>query len=331
MLAIFAAALMMAPSNGAALTPTSTGQDLTIRVSGSNFVTGDTVFVTIQYNVTEWWVKNNASIIVSHQASGNIYSMTTVNLSFNGTANYSLVLQRPMQFGDYFVWVRVANISAFKSFTVQPSILDLWDAQNKDAAARIKTDQAAGRAILVAFVAMPVGVCVAILFSYWQWRMPDPTKDEIKLWFLSKWDFWKLRWFVKDLRDLDRRRYARRNFPAIAQCAKENGEYHRKKDALLKFADAMERRVDKLTVRSTGAAKFVSDMRESAKEYDVMIAENEKAIEEQKDNAQIMALEMNHKKVRDPGLGKREMQALRVKKRIETIARAGSEDTEVGE
>lgn len=292
-------------------------ENLEVTLSNTNLLAGDKLTVFIKYNTTAWWIRYNATVILSHISTGEIYAMSQVNLSYDGRANWTVELHRPIAFGDYLVWVRVGNISVFKDIMVQPSIFDLWDLNKRSAEESATTQRLAERAIFVAFILPTFGVGAAILFSYWMWRIPSPEKDELANWFLSKWDLHKLSKLVKDIRDLDRRSYARRRAPSVMEAEKEIAMLQRKRRALLELAESIKAREDKLKTRSKLVEEYRSDLEGTAKDLEERIGHYEETIEDQLETIQVKALEKNRKRLRDPTLGKRDMEAVRLRRMLE--------------
>jgi hypothetical protein len=294
--------------------------DISVTLSAKSIVPGETLFVEIQVNTSNPWEIRSVNIIISHVETGEVVVMASVNLTHFGEANYSYTPSRPAIFGDYFVWIRAANQSAFSSFTLQPSVLDLWEQMKASESDNAKLKQTANYAILLTLTLVPVGVVLATLISYLYWRLPDPEKNYVRDWLLSKLQVGKLgrlaRRLTKDFRDLDRKGYVRRRVPIVIHAESQNSALSKDRDILNNLADSIHSKMDFLKKRVATGEEFEKDLRETATELDKKIVANNQNIENELKAIQIRSLEANRVKIRDPKRMRREMEAARLTARL---------------
>lgn len=290
--------------------------DINVTLSAKNVVPGDSLFIEIQVNASNPWEIRNVTVIISQVDSGQVVLMTTANLTYFGEANLTYTPSRPAIFGDYFVWIRAGNRSAFSSFTLQPSILDLWEQMKASERDNAKLKQTANSAILLTVTTVPIGVLLATLISYLYWRMPDPDKNDIWDWLLSKFQKRRFRRFFKDIRDLDRKGYARRRVPIIIHAESQNSEFSKKIDLLTNLANSVHSKIDFLKKRVATGGEFETDLRETVSELNKKIVENNSIIEDELKAISIRSLEANRFKIRDPKRVRREMEAARLTARL---------------
>jgi len=290
--------------------------DINVSLSAKNIVPGEPLYIEIQVNASNPWEVRNVSIIISQVESGQVVLMTTANLTLFGEANYTYTPSRPAIFGDYFVWIRAGNRSAFSSFTLQPSLLDLFEQLKATQSDNAKLKQTANSAILLTVTLVPLGVLLATFISYVHWRLPNPEKNEIRDWLLSKFQSGRLRRLTKDLRDLDRKGYTRRRVPIVVHAENENSAFSKKRDLLTNLADSVHSRLDFLRKRVATGEEFEKDLRETAIELNKKIAQNNDNIEDELKAVSIRSQEANRIKIRDPKRIRKEMEAARLTARL---------------
>lgn len=293
---------------------------ITVSLSARNIVPGESIFVEIEVNTSNPWEIRSVTVIISHVETGEVVVMATVNLTAFGEANYSYTPSRPAIFGDYFVWIRAANHSAFSSFTLQPSILDLWEKMKASETDNAKLKRTANAAIFLTVTVVPLGVIISTLISYIHWRLPDPEKNEIRDWLLTKLQAGKLgrllKRFTKDFRDLDRKGYLRRRVPIVVHAENQNSALSKDRDILVNLADSVHSKMDFLKKRVITGEEFEKDLRETASKLDKKIVANNENIENELKAIQIRSLEANRVKIRDPKRMRREMEAARLTARL---------------
>ncbi len=294
--------------------------NIDVSLSSRNIVPGESLFVNIQVNSSNPWEIRTVSIIISEVESGEVFVMTTLNLTGSGEANFTYTPSRPAVFGDYFVWIRAANQSIYSSFTIQPSILDLWEQMRASEKDNAKLKQTANSAILLTVTVVPLGVIVAAFVSYIHWRLPNPEKNDIRDWLLSRLQIGKLgrvlRRLTKDFRDLDRKGYVRRRVPIVIHAESQNSALSKDRIILRNLADSVHSKMDFLKKRISTGEEFEKDLRETIGELDKKIVMNNQNIENELKAIQIRSLEANRKKIRDPKRMRKEMEARRLAERL---------------
>jgi hypothetical protein len=255
-----------------------------------------------------------AMFMISHVSSGNVVAMTTKNVSIDGRAYYNYTPQRPVRFGPYTVWVTVSNRSAFASFSMEPSPMDLI---NQMTAMQELNQKAVEKQAFVVNFGFPFILLVSfmtILLAYWQWRIPDPTKQEIKYWIMSKMDQSKLERLLADVRDVDRKGYARRQTPTIYRTDREIVKLHKKQYWLKKLADSVDKRLKRYEKRIEVGDEFVTTLRILVDDLGTRMARLDRDAEKALDNLQVRALEQNKRTLIDTSLGERDMNIGRVRR-----------------
>jgi hypothetical protein len=292
-LIVLGSVLLMLPVNASA------ELSISVKLSASSVNPGEVVYADIRINSTSATpiFFENVTIILSHTSTGLVYLYRDAGLDYFGRLNFSFTVERPANFGEYIVWVRYGNISAFAGFTLEPSVFDLWDQIQEFDEANQEGWAVAKQAILLAFLITPFGVSVAILFSYWQWRIPNPSKSELKFWLLSHFDSKRLNVLRRDIRDLARTGYMKRHFPVVGKLQDQTRQLKRDQTIADALADTVQKRIDIYEKRLEKAKEFKTELVGISKECALGIAQNEESEDGELDLIQVRNLEKNRKRL----------------------------------
>jgi hypothetical protein len=245
-----------------------------VELSRTTLSVGQTLFI----NVTTTAQNNTTAFIrISSLDSGIILYMKSGNVSKNRTFQAIFSPHKPVGFGEYAAYAQIGNSSASRTFTLQPSLMDMYGDLDKIQQHMAQIEK---RDAFVTTIMMPYGllVCSVILFGvYFLWRIPSPDKDVLRDWLLTKLDIMKLRRLKKDFRDLDRLGYETRQFRTVGANEKLMASLRAKKQIIINLADSIGVREEKLKKRAELAEKFRLDLIGAARAVDSDIAKYEEA------------------------------------------------------
>jgi hypothetical protein len=236
--------------------------EVKIEISKTDIFRGDsiTINVTLIGNSTVNVSGVPLSIMISEKSSGAFVMKKEGESYSDGTFLTFFTSNDSTDFGTYYVWVSVGNMSAFTSFDVVPDALDIYQLLLK--ILEEETRQSAN------FAAIPWIVLFGTLFGlftilahYFIRKLPAYTRRNIVDLSVKvfDWSFWKR--MVGEIRDFDKHRYRKYNDVTLSML-----ETRRNKADLVtlhcnQFLERNIRRIDKVKKWVEESEKTVDEFR----------------------------------------------------------------------
>jgi hypothetical protein len=235
--------------------------EVKIEISKTDIYQGESIVINITLvgNATVNASGVALSIRISEKTTG-AYVMIKDGESYSdGTYLAFFTSNETTEFGTYYVWVSVGNMSAFTSFDVNPDSLDLYLLLQKIYETELQ--HSANFAVLPWIVFFVIVFCVfTIVVHYFIRKLPAYTRRNIVDLSVKMfdWRFWKR--MVGEIRDFDKHRYRKYNDQTLSAL-----EVRENRDDLLvlhcnQFLERNIKRIDKVK-------KWVATQEETVKEF----------------------------------------------------------------